>query len=76
MRTVFDVPAASDELEDEDFYSSLDDSKVASQIVSRSRPCGRFGLCPESVTPCRRIIEVAEVVDLPIITMTNLIPLY
>ena len=34
MRTVFDVPAASDELEDEDFYSSLDDSKkVASQIV-------------------------------------------
>ena len=53
MRTVFDVPAASDELEDEDFYSSLDDSKkIASQIVYHEAGHAVVSevLCPESVT--------------------------
>ena len=53
MRTVFDVPAAADELEDEDFYSSLDDSKkFASQIVYHEAGHAVVSevLCPESVT--------------------------
>lgn len=53
MRTVFDVPTASDELEDEDFYSSLDGSKkFASQIVYHEAGHAVVSevLCPESVT--------------------------
>lgn len=53
MRTVFDIPAASDELEDEDFYSSLDDSKkFASQIVyhEAGHTVVSEVLCPDSVT--------------------------
>ena len=53
MRTVFNVPAEPDELEDEDFYSSLADSqKSTSQVVYHEVGHAVVSevLCPESVT--------------------------
>lgn len=53
MRTVFDVPASTDEQDDKDFYSSLDDAKKsASQIVYHEAGHAVISevLCPESVT--------------------------
>ena len=53
MRTVFDVPAASDELDDEVFCASLTDSNnFASQIVYHEAGHAVVSevLCPDSVT--------------------------
>ncbi len=53
MRTVFDVPATTDDLDDEDFYASLADSNsFASQIVYHEAGHAVVSevLCPDSVT--------------------------